>query len=290
MPGDQAPRCFVSAPAEIPVGPLISALRARGWEAYLLTDVAPLGVPVTEAVLQAIRRADAVIAVVPSGPTAVNVAVEAGMALALGKRLLVIAAPNADLPTDLRAIANIRAEPDNLEAINYALGLLERDSVQLTEQLTGSGHPIGPESERLLADFDAIESVSGADAERLLIHAIEASGAAVVAAAGRDRGFDLGVWSDDLDTIGANPLLIEIKSRLTTQSVRQATDALHRSPSARLALVVYIEQGDVGAVAGLRSPILAVSLRQLLAELGQQSFAEIVRDLRNRHAHGTETS
>ena len=48
-------RCFISAPADAAVVPLVQALKDRGWEPFLLSDVATLGSSLTESVQDAIH-------------------------------------------------------------------------------------------------------------------------------------------------------------------------------------------------------------------------------------------
>ncbi len=261
-------------------------LESRGWIAQVLSDVAPLGAALVDALREAIIAADRVIVVLPRGDGAVNAAFEAGLAWALNKQLIVVAAQDAEVPSDLSGILIVRADPGDLDAIGFALDQIEdRPSSQRRSQGAGTGQPIGSYADLLLKRAGEIRSES--EALALLVDAIEASGAAAVRSAGRDRGFDLGVWSDDLDAIAGNPLLIEVKRALTANAVRQSLLALHSSPSARLGLIVLTEDDtrpshDIG----LAAPVLAIGLVDLLERLRRQSFAEIVRDLRNQSVHG----
>ena len=50
-------------------------------------------------------------------------------------------------------------------------------------------------------------------ATKLIAEAVEASGSVAVEGHDRDEGFDLGIWSDDLDAIAANPMLIQLKQK-----------------------------------------------------------------------------
>jgi hypothetical protein len=129
----------------------------------------------------------------------------------------------------------------------------------------------------LLERARAAGNTSGKELEQLVIDAIGASGAAAVRSAGLDRGFDIGVWADELDSIGANPLLTEVKQRMSEGAVRQSLLALHSTPSARLALTVYVAADDLSRYADLRNPLLAIQLETLLerckTEASPRSFA-----------------
>jgi hypothetical protein len=117
----------------------------------------------------------------------------------------------------------------------------------------------------------------------------------VVDRGGVDRGFDLGVWSDDLDAIAANPLLIVLKRFLRVgavqRTVQQTLVALSATPSARVALIIYLDPAgtDPEALKTARFPVLAISLVNLLERMRAASFAEVVRHLRNRSVHGSHT-
>jgi len=130
----------------------------------------------------------------------------------------------------------------------------------------------------------------------ILVEAIEASGSIAVVNTERDPGFDLGVWSDDLEAIGGNPLLVEVKRSLVPGAIDQVLHGLAAHPSTRLGLVVYLEPptGDRSPsrteLDQARFPVLVISLQQLLRRMASASFAEVVRDMRNRSVHGLSPS
>ena len=94
------PRLFVSAPAGADLRPLLDGLRRRGGQPFVLTDVAALGGDILHSLRTAIGRADQVI-VVLGDTSALNQAFETGVAVALGKPLLIIAPPGSAVPADL---------------------------------------------------------------------------------------------------------------------------------------------------------------------------------------------
>ena len=104
--------------------------------------------------------------------------------------------------------------------------------------------------------------------------------------------FDLGVWSDDLDAIAANPLVIEIKKRFSTASIAQALAAMQSMSNARAALVVYLdyESASPRDLRSVRFPVLAIALQDLITRMRTATFAEVIRDLRNRSVHGLPPS
>lgn len=283
-------RLFVSAPSDLDLRPLLDGLKRRGAEPYVLSDVAPLGADIAESLRFAISRADRVLVVLTEEP-ALNAVLEAGIALAFGKPLLIIAAPGSSIPSDLKGQLTSQARPDDLDAINFALDHAEAPATPSAHRGSmpqPTGRPLGRDTaNQLLATLDLTgERPTERSVIDVTVQAIEASRGVVVVSA--EPGFDLGVWSDDLDAIGGNPLLVEIKRSLRPGAVEQVLRALNAHPTARLALLVYIEPPSRAELAQARFPVLVISLQQLLERMASASFAQVVRELRNRSAHGLE--
>lgn len=270
------------------LGALIEGLRQRGVAAYVLSDVALLGASIAQSIRDAISEADQVLVVLNDEGSSKNVLFEAGLAVGLGKPLIVVADPNLkDVPSDIASFLMIRARPDDLRAINYALDRMEGRSDASPALYPATGRSLGPHADHLL-DEAAKSDLRESTVIDLLVEALEGSGSVAVSNVNADQGFDVGVWSDDLDAIAANPLLIEIKRDFRTQSVDQTFTVLSRHPSARVALIVYLDE-SLDASKALKKahfPVLAISLRKLLEGMRTASFAEVIRDLRNRSVHG----
>jgi hypothetical protein len=291
-------RLYVSAPSDLDLRPLLDGLKRRGAEPYVLSDVAPLGAEILHSLRLAIQMADQVLVVLGDAP-APNPMFEAGLALGLGKSLLIIATPGAAVPTDLAGQVIAQARPDDLDAINFALDHVQQRTPWETRRTIPpppGGRPLGAEVvDRLLARLNA-SGPTEASSVAVLAEAIEASGSVAVVNTERDPGFDLGVWSDDLEAIGGNPLLVEVKRSLVPGAVDQVLRGLAAHPSARLGLVVYLEPpaGDRSPSRAeldqARFPVLITSLQQLIRRMASASFAEVVRDMRNRSVHGTRLS
>lgn len=291
-------RMYVSAPSDLDLRPLLEGLKRRGTDPYVLSDVAPLGADIGQSLRLAIDNADRVLVVLGEEP-ALNSVFEAGIALALGKPLLIIAAPGALVPSDLTGQLIAKARPDDLDAVNFALDHAEaRGSwpARPGDTARPTGRPLEPSAvDRLLSRLRALGPTEESSIA-VLLEAIEASGAVGVVNTDRDTGFDLGVWADDLDAIGANPLLVEMKRSLTPGAVDQVLRALSGHPSARLALLVYLdplagEQPPSRAeLDRAQFPVLVISLQQLIRRMASASFAEVVREMRNRSAHGLDPS
>lgn len=281
-----ARRCFISAPADVAVAPLIAALKARGWEPFVLSDVATLGVSLTEAVQDAIRRADVVIALfgedTSSSP---NTAFEVGFAVALEKPVLLFVSPGADVPSDLRSFLYVQADPGNMGAVVLALDNLDRYTGQLYPEKSplSTAAPLGQYADYLLDEARTLRHAPAAKFEDLVRRAIEASGALAVASPAPDRGFDIGVWSDDLDAIGGNPLLIELKHHVNEQSAGVSVTARNEM-NAFDAEEIDIAFWNEGAPNGLRlfDHLLLVECKNWSAPVGYPELAVFYDKLQSR--------
>jgi hypothetical protein len=259
-------------------------LNERGWWAYSLSDVAELGASLSDSLIEAISSADVVVALLEDAPRSANTFYELGLAKGLGKPVMIVASESAEVPSDISSLLLVRSEPDNAEAIALAIEHLSRykGPDEASERAgAGTDQPIGAYAQVLVEQYSPM--LAEAQQLELLRRAIEASGAL---ASVSDREFDIGVWSDDLDAIGANPLLVILRQELDEHSVRQCMASLHRTPGAHAGLIVSSAELPEVPTPGLNWPVLAISLSALLVALGDHSFAEIVRDLRNRSVHG----
>ncbi|MFI8186488.1 hypothetical protein ACIF70_39270 [Actinacidiphila glaucinigra] len=290
-------RWFVSAPAYTDLRPLLTELRQRGVRPYVLSDVAPLGASIGQSLRQAIEQAEVVLVVLGSPAKSQGVLFEAGVAVGMGKRVIVVADVDEETPADLAGLLTIRARPDNLEAITFALDQAEGRPAAGSAAPAKAGHALGN------VRVDELLALLGKASPRLertmvdvLRTALEASGAVTVEYPDRDTAplLDLGVWSDDLDAIALNPLLIEVKRTLSPGAGSQTLHLL-QSSTMRAALLVYLDlppsqTATRKALKEVTFPVLAISLETLLERMRTSSFAEVVRDLRNRAVHGGPVS
>lgn len=288
-------RWFISASHGVEVGPIVAGLRARGEDPYLLSDVAPLGANLTQSLRKAIAEADRVLVVLADTKTSdgeptiadPNTIFEAGFALGLGKEVLILADPRIDIPVDLSDFLIVRGGIDDFTAIDFALDQAKGRVSSPEADPSPSGHALGSAVDALLARLDDESTLTEEVLVDVLAEAIELSGAQAVRSHGKE-GFDLGVWSDDLGAIAANPLVIEVKRSLTPRAIEQTWAGLTRVRHGQIALLVYLKGSppDRTPSKQVGLPILTVALPELLRRMRSASFAEVVRDLRNRSAHG----
>lgn len=282
-------RVFVSASHDTALGPLLQGLRQAGVDAFVTSDVADLGGDLIQSARSAIDAADLVLVVLTKQPAS-NPFFEAGMAAALGKRLILITEPGATLSPDLREFVIVQSSIDDPAPVIAAVQEVARRPLQPSfSRAKATEHALGDDAaEQLLRELDP-QFPDEASAMRVLSDAIRASGGISVEGAHSEARWDIGVWSDDLAAIGGNPLVIEIKRRLDTTAVDQLRRHMARQNS-WLGLVVYLEEPTdaamLRAIPGAWFPVLVISLRDLLNQLRSRSFAQVVQSLRNRAVHG----
>ncbi|MFJ3981343.1 hypothetical protein [Streptomyces fungicidicus] len=241
---------------------------------------------------QAIAQAETVLVILGDPARSQNALFEAGMAVGMGKRVILITDPGEETPPpDLDGLLTIRARPDDLQAITFALGQAQGRAAPASVAAPAVGHPLGDARvDELLALLK-----KGGPRERSVMEvlktALEEAGTVTVERPVQDtrRRIDLGVWSDDLDAIALNPLLIEVKRTLSRDAVSQTLALLQSSPM-HAALLVHLDKppSQEGRHEALEVtfPVLAIPLETLLERMRTSSFAEVVRDLRNQAVHG----
>jgi hypothetical protein len=141
----------------------------------------------------------------------------------------------------------------------------------------------------------AIESNDHRHVERVVVQALQGSGADIVSEASNpDLGADIAVWSDALQSLIGNPLLIEVKSRFGgADELRRAANKLSAAVTSRggnwgLLLYGHGPQDLAVKAKSLPPTVLVFSIDELIEQLRARSFAEVIRDLRNRRVHGGE--
>ena len=299
-PEVQVRTCFVSAPAGMRLDTLRDSLRAHGFR-MLVPQELSAGTDWASEIKKQLSLADLVIGVLTSDRQSPWVLFELGQASALGRRILLLTAPDSELvPFALHQFLVLRTSLDNREAIDFALEQVlsaprpsEKREPPRRRELAGLGSRADvflSRLERSLASNDA-RSLEG-----IVADALKQSGAdLVVASPEHDVGADLAVWSDVLEPFVGNPLLIELKLRLRGQGdVRNVLNKLALQLTAsgtRWALLLYGEGPTSQDQAQITTPpnVLVLSLRSLLEALRTRAFPEVVRDLRNQRVHGVES-
>lgn len=284
--------CFITAPASANLDVLTDALRRRDIRVVVPHDLRP-GAELGVEIVNFMSAVDLVIGVLTRERRSEWLLFELGLAWGQGKRVVLFAPPNsAHIPTTLRRFLTVRANPSNREAVEFALDqlLAAPEPVRIEVATRKETRPLGPTSEAYLqGSLAQSTSVSPAGLETLVAEALREAGVDVVSTSGRrDLGADLAIWSDALQLSVGNPLLVEIKVRLSSPKI--AADAALKlskyvSGAGGLWGLLLYRDGPEDLL-GLPPNVLALSIEALFRRMAHESFDEIVRDLRNSRVHG----
>jgi len=275
-------------------------LWSKGIQPVLISDLPSSGVTLSDKMRHILTSTDLVIAIIDPDAINANVVFELGYALALRKRPLIIARPGTkELPVDVMDMPYIRADIHDTQAIGSALDIMlefpETKKSRPTQLIT-RGAAIGRLANTLIDKLLSLGSEpSEQEITEIVLTALKAGGLLAFSHAGpRDMGVDISVWNDEWSPSVGNPFLIEIKRSLSDTeqflSASAQVSAFLQKSNARWALVLYLS-GPLSEpkLPELRtSRVLFLRVRDLLNELRNNSFAEVVRHLRNRRAHGTD--
>jgi hypothetical protein len=102
---------------------------------------------------------------------------------------------------------------------------------------------------------------------------------------------DMVVWSDDFEPWIGNPLLVEVKGQLRTQSdmsraIWQLASMLDRTREGWGLLIFQGEGVDLGDLDLSNSRVLVLPIENLLELLRDRSLGDVLRQLRNLRVHG----
>jgi len=291
--------CFVAAPSGITLDVLRDSLLAHNIRPLVPEDLFA-GTDWASEIQRQVLEADLVIGILPRGRQSPWVLFELGQAWALGRRILLIASPKSDkIPYSLQRFLILRIEPNNREAIDFALDQLlsappELSAKENLKPYTFTTRGLADDTvNQLLSRLSlALGPGTERELEKIVSEALRLSGAdIVVESPQKDIGADLAVWSDVLEPFVGNPFLIEIKRKVSDKytaatTFKQLQSYLGASDT-KWGMLLYGEGPPPEDRLWQACPpnILLMPIRQLLEALHNQAFPEIVRDLRNRRVH-----
>jgi len=296
IPDRKARTCFIAAPSKTNLEGIKKLLRQKGLRPIVASDLSEIGAPLLEHIKTAISRADLILSVLDPKQANEEVYFEIGFATALGKKILLLAPPEIWLLSDIMSLPCIRSEPENLEAISFALDqaiAVTKSARPKRRRIVEKTRAIGRLSQNLI---ERLENLGGqathTEIQEIIGSALRASGVNVVAQSqSHDRGVDIAIWADELEPWVGNPFAIEIKKGLRSlnemETVASQLSVYLKETDSRWALVLYFEGPPVLSVElPSDSRVLFMEVRRLLDRLRTESFVEIVRELRNERVHG----
>lgn len=275
-------RIYLAASRGANLRPLLDELKRAGYQPVFLSDELDAGETPIAAARKAISRSDLLLLILTEG-NSIGAAFEAGIAAAVDLPILIAATARAAVPASLRSfpVVSVKlAEPsrilDALQSLSFGAARPRNSSHEV---------PLGDRVERFLT---SARNVTEAERIRSLAAAIEGTGALVVSTEdANDRGFDIAVWSDDLENSIGAPVLIEVKEYASGEARKRVTAALRSQPSGAVAILVYRTASNNRRPRIYDPQVLAIQEDALLLGLKERSFAEIVVMLRNSAAHAS---
>jgi hypothetical protein len=290
------PSVFISSSGSADTSILREALHKRGYTTVGFQDLAVPGKSFSEALIENIRNADLFVAVIGDDPGNKNVFYEMGFAQAYNKRVLAVS-PSGLLPF-AHDIAYLKVDPTNKEAIEFGLNSVlsvpkERFRVDTPTKQT---HPIGHLADQLIEETHRANGPDeGFRLESVILRALQASGVTIHSEAVQsgDIGFDLAVWSDDLEPWIANPLLIQLKTKIAgggqlLETVRQMTAYLERSGAQWGMLLcneIKFDGVDSSLLGQIPANVLIMTTDEFLRGLKTKGFGDLAIGLRNDRTH-----
>ena len=290
--------CYLVSSRKTNVEPLRTVLNNHGVDVVRVDDLSP-GVAIADAIRDQIRSADFVVGVLGKAEFDSNVFYEIGLAHGLDKRVILFATESSEqLPFDIEHHFVVRSPLHNSVAVEFAIDqILNAPPPKTTKRKsipTPRVKPLGSKATKFLHRLDDLPtSGSGRKLEDLVYDLLNACGVDVVSESDtKDMGADFAVWSDELEPLLGNPLIIELKRTIRRKKdVENAGKQLNRyllQSGGIWGLLLYQNGFDLdhSAWAALPPNVIPMRLDDLTRKLRTRSFPDVIRQRRNELVHG----
>ena len=285
--------CFVSAPAGVDTQPVIDTLALEGIE-HIDSGSPRSRAPLMDAIRDEIASSDLVLIILPGRePDPPVFMIEAGIALGLGKRLLVLVPKSRQPPAIFSEVQCLRADPDDVDAIRLNV----RAALQDVGIPRGHHSEVsGPQPQRELASW--LTSVlaelpktpgQAADAslEQTVADLFRRAGGQVESSPWPQNGPDLAVLFESPSPV-AGALVVEAKHIRNKTDLRKAMLQVQQyvlQRGAALGVVAYLSASRPIDRPAPVPRIVPLDISDLPRRLQSQSLGEILRAERNRAVH-----
>ncbi len=291
--------CFISAPVGITLSKIKRLLHEKNIESIVPSEVISLGQPIFEKVSELISRSDLFLAVLNNAPGSMNTYFELGVASAKKKHIVIISPDTHQIPFDLRGVLSLITDVEYLEPLEFVIDqiiaapkkrkITSKNRVQPTERSN-----LFIQTDELLnrLNFLNLGEVKN-ELENIVTNILNESDVTIVKQPKIINNTpDLAIWSDELDTILGNPIIIEIKENIRgSNHIKIISDRIQNyleKTNSKFALVFFLKGiGPENAknLANINN-ILFFQLEEFIQQLKYHRFAEVVRRKRNFLAHG----
>lgn len=291
-------KCFLVAPAQVDIEPIKNLLRSRHIDVYDTYDTPALGLPLSSKIAKAIKRSDFVIAVVSAKTPSANVFFELGLAYGADKPVFLLVQDEEPLPADISGMTYVRASPSDSEKIEFALdqflkgyGAQQRKAIFAVKKPQRAGIDVASFQKDLeiIADQGNISRLT-----LFLANLLQSTGEVVQHHGPEEKGADMALWVDNLESSLGNPILVEVKMGRLSETLladyeEQLRDYLAVTRT-HVGVLVYLdrERGHFGR-SRLKMPlVIRLDARELVSKLATDSLADILLTERNAVVHAKE--
>lgn len=290
-------RCFISASADLDINPLLGLLKEKGIDAHDAFSISYTDTmqPLLE---KEINNSDFMIAVVSLRAPKPNVFYEIGFARAAKKQIFVIIQDEGLVPALLKDLVYVRAAVNDLQAIDYVLTqFLSKHKYRIRKRSKIVESPKAKPNLKILeSDLEGmLRQGMGMDIISLVANLLKSEGVVLSLSHGpRDKGSDMSLWINSLESSIGNPILVEVKiGSLSHSTLERAEQQLRRyiqTTNASAGLLVYADRrGRRFKPSKLKLPlVIRLELRDLVERLSKHPIDYILLSERNRIAHSGE--
>lgn len=314
-------RCYVSTNIGSDLVNIKNILDTMGVE--ILATGYP-GMSLSAAIEKAILSSDFVLGVLNSSKNNENVLFELGFAKGLGKPIVVIVPPElSNIPQFLSDVSFIRANTTDSTPIKYSLErsipfftkskiskkffprkhqFHVQENIPITEKVIVKVSEAKSEISDSLVDsyINKLQDPNLTELDILkIVELVLKRGENIVvenfSVHSDDESYkaDLAIWDDKLEPYISNPLLIEIKRKISQDKIdliKRSFRSYYQKGKSRWLLVLYLEGPEEikQSITTIGSQILFLKIEKLLEQMKTQSFAKVIRDSRNYYVHGID--
>ena len=300
MPTDETYACYLAVPSRLHISPIVDLLNRyrvqfeRKFEASSLFGNTPNDIK------RSMRDVDFVFAVIDAKQDSANVFVALGVAFGVGRPVFIVVTPNSDLPLGLKGITAVKAEPSDVQAIEFHLDIFLKEGLKrrrrqhfvprdkLKVQLSDQRTIADPYRQRLLS------SRNESELEERIAKFLEQHGYQTIEQGEKIGRFrpDIAMWLKESSSTLGSQLLIEVKSgQRRAQVERKIANQLRQyllDVDAQSGLVLWQEMRDdeEPRVQPGYPLIFSLSVPAFLRLVENGELEPTLVRQRNRHVHG----
>ena len=287
-------KCFIAAPAGLNVDTLISLLESKGiiaFDAYTMwRDKIPPSVE------EEIEDSDFLVAVFsPKTPNA-NVLYEIGFARGAKKPIFLVVQDEGAIPKFLKDAVYFRASLDDRQLISFYLDQFLSKYKKVVRERIPRLRKASMKIERAYLEErlkDIKEQGTEMDFLLLVEDLFRSQGFVVDTSHGmEEKGADISIWADSLESSFGNPILIELKMGNLSETFLERAEAQMRrylsKTNTRSGLLIYFDRkGRHFNRSKLQLPlVIRLDIYDLIQRLAEHSIDRVLLHERNRVAHG----